>query len=192
MNDSQAAYVVRKGAPRRGLTEQHKIVILRAADDINQRGGRAMLVQVLKGTKEPRLRKLGLESCPVFGIYESLDTEQIQSLVNLTIESGYLQLDTSRQGERVSLTSAGKEIERSTLAAELLAEFDQLLEDDAPIDFSEFSDIDMEAQLRLLEMIAASGSQHYLGLLAAWEPYAPRKLRRRIESVQRGILGLEG
>jgi superfamily II DNA helicase RecQ len=176
-----------KGSKPHPVGASDLAVILRAADDLNQRGGRELLVQVLKGATDARLRRLGLEQCPVFGIYETQELAQIDEKINQVLEKGYLQLEMTRQGERIHLTPAGEEIEHDTLAVELLADFDELLDTGFEIDFSQFSDTKIETQRRLLDLVAARGDQRYLRLLAAWEPFAPRKLRRQIETVQQNL-----
>ncbi len=47
------------------LPKEDVFAILRAADELIGKGGRNMLVKILKGSKEKRLLELGLDACPM-------------------------------------------------------------------------------------------------------------------------------
>ena len=51
--------------------------ILRGADDLIARGGRALLAKVLKGSRAKDVLKIGLDKSPVYGFYRLLSEEDV-------------------------------------------------------------------------------------------------------------------
>lgn len=168
--------------PETGLRREQLVVILRAADDLNGRGGAALLAGLLKGTRDNHLRKLGLENSPVFGIFEQVELEQIHSRIEKVVRSGYLQAAPANP-DRLVLTDAGRSIERETLVLELLDEFKVMLVNGEPYEVSFLVEQDREVKVRLLDQIEAGGLQDFIPLLEAWEPFENRKTRNRISQV---------
>lgn len=168
------------GAP--GLRPEQLMVILRAADDLNGRGGVELLAALLKGSRDIHLRKLGLENSPVFGVFEQVELDQIHSRIIQAVQSGYL--GTSQVNpDRLVITDAGRTIERDTLVAELLDEFEVLLDDGEPFEVSYLLEQDRAVVARLLDQIESRGDESFIPLLEAWEPLENRKTRSRINQV---------
>lgn len=159
-------------------------VILRAADDLNGRGGIDLLVKILKGKQEPSIRKLGLENSPVFGIYEAIEQDQIMKRIEIAIQEGYLTVFHSSAGKSLLILSqSGKAIEKETMAIELLNEFDELLSQGEPYDLSELQTQDQAVKERLLNLIESSQNSKYIPLLVTWEALEHKKNRNRIDQV---------
>lgn len=49
------------------LPEDEIKMILRAADEVITKGGRGMLVKMLKGSKDKKVPEYGLDACPAYG-----------------------------------------------------------------------------------------------------------------------------
>lgn len=166
------------------LRKSNLMVILRAADDLNGRGGIDLLVKTLKGIQEPTIRKLGLENSPVFGIYDAVEQEQIKKRIDVAIQEGYLFMVHSPAGKaQLILSQSGKAIEQETLAIELLHEFDDLVALGNPYDLSDLQMQEKKVKDRLLNLIEASQNTKYIPLLETWETIEHKKNRARINQV---------
>ena len=55
--------------------------------------GVAMIVQMLRGSKEQRVLQLGLDQMSTYGIMSSVDRMQIRAYIDSLVEQGYLYLD---------------------------------------------------------------------------------------------------
>lgn len=170
-------------ASHRKLRRPDLIVILRGADDLNQRGGPELLAQVLKGETNSQIRKLGLESSPVFGALEVRELPQILERIQQAVQENYLALTGIGTKQRLSLTNSGWEIEYEIAAAEMLADFDAILDQTGTPDLTELFHTHPEVQLRALDLIESSGNRKYSSILAAWGAFSNPKLRIRIEQV---------
>ncbi len=51
------------------LTSEEIKAILRTADELIAAGGRSILAKILKGSKDKKILKHGLDQCPVYGFY---------------------------------------------------------------------------------------------------------------------------
>jgi len=54
------------------LPQAEIVAILRGADDLIMRGGRALLAKLLKGSRAKRVLELGLDKSPVYGYFMTL------------------------------------------------------------------------------------------------------------------------
>lgn len=177
------------GAGSSRLRQGDLIVILRAADDLNGRGGAEMLAEVLKGHKSPQLRKLGLVDSPVFGAFASTDLEHILERITRAMNEGYLQVHLTGGGERLLLTEAGQAVENRTLAVELLSDYEERLANGQPFDPSELRFEERGVVEQLLNHIQESRDSKYIPLLEAWEPFENKKTRARIAQVLAQLQG---
>lgn len=180
---NQGLNPARNSSSRHKLQQPDLIVILRGADDLNQRGGPDMLAQMLKGDTSPQIRHLGLENSPVFGALQHRKLDQILERIQQAIEENYLTLTGNNSKTRLALTDSGWEIEYEIVAAEILADFDTLLEQTGTPDISEIIHTSTRVQMQTLELIEASGDRKYSTILATWGAFANRKVRIRIEQV---------
>lgn len=171
------------GTGSSSLRQGDLIVILRAADDLNGRGGAEMLAEVLKGLRSPELRRMGLVDSPVFGAFQATDISHILERIQQAVSEGYLQIDPGAGTNRLKLTAAGQEIESQTLALEMLSDYEARLEAGLPFDPSELRFEDRAMLENLLDHIENSQDQKYVPLLEAWEPFENKKTRARIAQI---------
>lgn len=116
------------GKRTKSLPEEEIRVILRAADDIIDQGGRTMLSKILKGSREKKLLELGLDRNPSYGYYRSLSLEEVMDKVDAMIDLGYLRIVTPWKLPLVMFTPYGWAIERERRAEEFLREWDEWIE----------------------------------------------------------------
>lgn len=162
--------------------------ILRGADDIVGRGGRNLLKLILRGSKAKRVRELGLDSSPVHGFFSQLSDGEVTQRVDWTILNGYLSVFYDGRLPLLEYTQKGWEIERESYADELLAGFDELLNQGPPYDMEYLKDRDRQMILLLLDKVEATDNADYVPLLEAWREIDHKKVRQRISNVIRQLL----
>ena len=162
--------------------------ILRGADELIGRGGRSLLVKILRGSRAQDVLRLHLDQCPVHGYFHHLSADEILARIDRAILDGYLKIMYDYRLPVLVFTDAGWEIEKETFANELLAGFDKLLTtSQPPYDMSYLKDRNRSLIWCLLDKIEASGNSKYLPLLEAWEQLDYKKVKLRIEEVMRKI-----
>jgi len=170
------------------LSPEELKAILRGADELIASGGRSLLVKILKGSHAQDVLRLHLDQCPVHGYWHHLSTDEILARIDRAILDGYLKVVYDYRLPVLVFTDAGWEIEKETLANELLAGFDKLLTiSQPPYDMSYLKDRNRSLIWCLLDKIEASGNPKYLPLLEAWEQIDYKKVKLRIEQVMRDI-----
>jgi RQC domain len=170
------------------LSPEELKAILRGADELIASGGRSLLVKILKGSHSQDVLRLHLDDCPVHGYFHHLSTDEILARIDRAILDGYLKVVYDSRLPVLVFTDAGWEIEKETLANELLAGFDELLTiSQPPYDMSYLKDRNRSLIWCLLDKIEASGNPKYLPLLEAWQRIEYKKVKLRIEQVMRDI-----
>jgi len=168
----------------RALSPEEVQVILRAADDLIMRGGRTLLVKILRGSRAKEVLSRSLEQSPAYGFYKERTDDEVLARVDWLIRKGYLAIEYDGRLPLLIYTPAGWAIERETLSDELLRNLDQTLAGgQQPIDMSHLKDRNREMIWRLLDKIEASGDPRYIPALEAWEVIDYKKVRARIRSV---------
>ncbi len=158
--------------------------ILRAADDLIMSGGRSMLVKILKGSRDKKLLNLHLDESPVYGYYNHLTMDEISARVDWVILNGYMYIDYDYRLPLLCYTAKGWEIERETVARELLHGFDEMLAADQRVfDMTYLKDRSRDMIMLLLEMVEKTEDPKYIPLLAAWALVDYKKVRKRIRQV---------
>jgi hypothetical protein len=162
--------------------------ILRGADELIGSGGRSLLVKILKGSHAQEVLRFHLDQCPVHGYFHHLPADEILARIDRAILDGYLKVEYDYRLPVLVFTDAGWEIEKETLANELLAGFDERLRtSQPPYDMSDLKDRNRSLIWCLLDKIEASENPKYLPLLAAWQQIDYKKVKQRIEEVMRKI-----
>jgi hypothetical protein len=166
------------------LEEADILAILRGADDLIMRGGRSLLVKILKGSRSKDVLGRLLDRSPAFGHFQHLPTAEIWACVDWVILHGYLTLEYDHRLPLLAYTEKGWAIERENYADELFLEMNKALTRgyEAP-DMSHLKDKNREVIWLLLDKLAASGDRRYLPLLLAWEQIDYKKVRQRIRQV---------
>jgi hypothetical protein len=166
------------------LPEPEIRAILRGADDLIMRGGRSLLVKVLKGSRAKDVISRSLDRSPAFGAFQHLTPEEVLARIDWVILKGYLTLEYDRRLPLLIYTPKGWAIERETFANELLYYLHQALTaDPRGIDLSYLKDKNREVIWLLLDKVAATGDQRYIPLLSAWAEIDYKKVRQRIRQV---------
>jgi len=172
----------------RTLPSEEIRVILRGADDLIMRGGRSLLVKILKGSRAKDVLSRSLDQSPAYGFYKHLTDDEIRARVDWLIRAGYLAIEYDGRLPLLIYTQQGWEIERETLSDELLRHLDEAVAGGhKPIDMSHLKDRNREMIWRLLDKIEASGDPRYIPALDAWELIDYRKVRERIRRVIRAL-----
>ena len=168
----------------KSLPPEEIAAILRGADDLIYQGGRALLVKILRGSRQKRVLELGLDECPVYGYFRHLTMEEIQARVDWVILEGYLRIEYDYRLPLLVYTDQGWEIERETYARELLQGFDDLLAaGDGPFDMGYLKDRNRGMILLLLDLVEGTGDPKYIPLLKDWQRIDYKKVRARIRRV---------
>jgi hypothetical protein len=167
----------------RSLSSAELAAILRGADDLIMRGGRSLLVKVLRGSRARDVLDQALDQSPVYGYYRHLPDEDVLARIDWTILNGYLAIEYDYRLPLLVFTQRGWDIEKETYAEELLRGLDEMLARGQPIEMGHLKDRNREMIRRLLEKIQASGDRKYLPALAAWEQIDYKKVRQRIRQV---------
>jgi len=161
--------------------------VLRGADDLIARGGRTLLKRILRGSKNKDVLARGLDNSPVYGHFKNLSDEEALARIDWTILNGFLRIEHLSRLPVLVYTQIGWEIERENFADELLAGFDNLVQNGPPYDMEYLKDKDRQMILRLLEKIETTLDTQYVPLLAAWKKIDYKKVQIRIREVIRRL-----
>ncbi len=165
----------------RSLPFEEIRVILRAADDLIMKGGRTLLVKVLKGSRAKDVIAKALDRNPSFGFYREGSPENVLARIDWLIDNYYLAIEYDYRLPLLVFTDKGWVIEKETLAEELFQTLRKLAAT-APEKFdpSFLKDRNRDMIMRLLEKIEASGDVSLAPLLVAWALIDYRKVANRI------------
>jgi superfamily II DNA helicase RecQ len=168
----------------RSLPEAEIRAILRGADDLIMRGGRSLLVKILKGSRSEDVLSQSLDRSPAYGHLQHLPAAEVLACIDWVILNGYLTIQYDHRLPLLVYTERGWAIERETYAEELLRRLNEALTaGHEPADMSHLKDKNREVIWRLLDKLEASGDRRYISLLSAWEQIDYKKVRQRIRQV---------
>jgi hypothetical protein len=162
-------------------TRQEREWILRGASEIAAKGGRSQLALLLKGSKDKKLLKHGLNRSEAYGKLSILTIEEIENRIDYLIRQDQLRVGffgdlpliimTDGAWEEVRPWSNSQEWRRAAAASD-----------------PELSDILLEwrnhprsEQLHLLDAAASLDPGSALRILRAWHSVAGKEMRARIE-----------
>ncbi|MCD6355484.1 MAG: hypothetical protein J7L95_08040 [Prolixibacteraceae bacterium] len=155
--------------------------ILRAADELIAAGGRSLLSKILKGSKDKKVMKHNLDSCPVYGFYKSLPLPEITKRVDWMIDNGYLGIDYAGKLPVIVFSKTGWEIERETYAEELFQKMQHLLDTGDYSFVSELKDRNRGMILLLIEKIQNTDNPKFIPLLKAWQAVDYKKVQAALQ-----------
>jgi hypothetical protein len=168
----------------RSLPEAEIRAILRGADDLIMRGGRSLLVKILKGSRSRDVLNQSLDRSPVYGCFHDLPTAEVLARVDWVILNGYLTIQYDYRLPLLVYTERGWAIERETYADELLRGLNNAVTaGQGPPDMSYLKDKNRQVIWLLLDKLEASVDRRYIPLLSAWEQIDYKKVRQRIRRV---------
>ena len=158
--------------------------ILRGADNLIARGGRALLAKVLKGSRAKDVLKIGLDKSPVYGFYRSLSEEDVLARIDWIILHRYLAIEYIGRLPLLIYTSTGWDIEKETYTDELLHEFDEMIAAGVrPFNMDYLKDRARDMIWLLLDKVESTHDAKYIPLLEAWAEVDYRKVKERIRHV---------
>lgn len=169
---------------RRSLPDAEIRAILRGADDLIMRGGRSLLVKVLKGSRSQDVLNQSLDRSPAYGYLRHLPPAEVLAHIDWVILNGYLTIEYDYRLPLLVYTERGWAIERETCAEEHFRWLTEALTaGQEPPDMSHLKDRNREVIWRLLDKVEASRDRRYIPLLSAWEQIDYKKVRQRIRQV---------
>lgn len=158
--------------------------ILRGVDAWHGEGGREQLARLLKGSRDRRLLDRGAASCPVYGYFRDLSLRAIVARIDWVIDRGYLTTEHRGRTPVLVYTMRGWEIERETMAAEIVRGFDELIDSGLTLfNMNYLCERSPELLDRVLDKVLDKGGTRYLPLLEAWLRVAHDSIRRRLGGV---------
>jgi hypothetical protein len=173
----------------RGLAPEEIRAILRGADEMIMRGGRTLLMKLLKGSRSKDVLGKSLDQCPVHGYYKHMSNDEVMDRIDWVILNGYLAIEYDYRLPLLVYTERGWAIERETYADELFRKLDEAVNGNSFFDVSRMKDKPREMIWRVLSKIEESGDAKYIPLLEAWEQIDYKKVRQRIHGVTERLRG---
>ncbi|MFL5242575.1 MAG: RQC-minor-1 family DNA-binding protein [Gemmataceae bacterium] len=166
------------------LSAEEIRIILRGADELIMRGGRSLLVKILRGSQSKDVLDQSLDQSPVYGAYRDLSKEEVLARVDWVITNGYLAIEYDHRLPLLVYTQRGWAIEKESYACELLRSLEEAVDTSCqPIDLAYLNDKNREIIWLLLEKIEATGDSKYIRLLREWENIAYKKGKQRIRAL---------
>lgn len=167
------------------LAESELIMVLRAADDIIARGGRAMLAKILKGSKDKTILQYELQNSPAYGFYHDKTIKEITQIVDYCINMDFFEIEYVGKLPKIIYTAKGWEIEKKTYAKEYYNKLKQMVVDKT-INLAEIQHLlklNREVILLLLDMIENNRDTDLIDILLIWKRYEVKKVQKRINSI---------
>ncbi len=158
--------------------------ILRGADELISRGGRALLVKILRGSRDKKVLEFELDKSPVYGSFRDFSAEAVLAKIDWLITHDYLRYEYDGRLPLLVYTEKGWSIERVTYARELFENLRRVAETGVSnYDMSYLKDRNRRMIFLLLDMVQRSGDARFIPLLESWEKLDYKKVRERIHSV---------
>lgn len=155
-------------------------MILRAADGLIMKGGRNMLVKILKGSREKKLLEYGMDQNPAYGFYKDLSAEHVEERVDWMILSGYLEIVYDYRLPLLAYTDRGWEIEKYTYARECYEMYKKDRSKNKNTSVARLNSINPNVTVEVLRSIADEGKEEDLPVLEAWLKEAQGKVRKKV------------
>ena len=165
------------------LSSEEIKAILRASDELIAEGGRSLLAKILKGSKDKRVLKHGLENCPVYGFYRYLTLDEITKRVDWMINNKYLEIEYAGQMPVIVFSEMGWEIERETYAEELLQKLQYSLNSGNYSFVFDLKERDRGMILLLIKKIENTHNSRFIPLLKDWQDIDYKKVQAALQRV---------
>ena len=162
--------------------------ILRAADELIGKGGRNLLVKILKGSKDKKVLELGLDHCPAYGYYHGLAMSEIGNRVDWMIEQDYIHIEYDYRLPVLVFSPRGWEIEKRSYSEEVYNDFCKaVIEQDESIIKRLREQTNRQVVLIVLELLKQRGEIHQIPMLEKWQSSEVKKIRAEIGRVVSAI-----
>lgn len=171
----------------KNIPDRELHAILRGADDIIGRGGRSLLVKILRGSTSKPVLERGLDNSPVHGSFREHSNDDTLARVDWAILNGYLRLEYSDRLPLIVFSDKGWEIAREIRASELLKGIEAAISSGPPHEMEYLRDRDRGMILLLLDKIEATGDSRFIPPLRAWKKIDYKKVQARINQVIRKL-----
>lgn len=165
------------------LSSEEIKTVLRGADELIMRGGRALLSKILAGSKDKKLLELGLDGSPVYGAFKGSTQKDILAKIDWMIINHYLAIEYDYRTPLLVFTKKGWEIEKETFANELLEQFIEAAKNSYFEFVEELKDRNRELIFLLLDKIAESKNKELILILKAWKEIEYKKVKTKIQEV---------
>ncbi len=169
------------------LPERELLAVLRGADDLIAKGGRTLLMRILRGSANKDVLDRGLDQSPAYGYFRDLSNEDTLARIDWAILNGFLRIEHINQLPLLVYTQKGWEIEREIYANELLDGIEAALRDGPPYQMAHLKDRDREMILLLLDKVAATRDRQFIPALKAWKKVEYKKVQQRIGQIIRQL-----
>lgn len=168
------------------LSDEELAIILRAADEVVNRGCRTILAKLLKGSREQSVFEHHLDQTTSYGKLSHLTIKQIGNRIDLAIQLGYLYVYYDKDFPYLAYTDRGWELERGIRARELADLFFTDCDVRATM-AARMESIANEVAFETIALIGQEGEPSHIPALEAWRSVATRKIRPKLGNAIRCI-----
>ncbi len=166
------------------LTESERDAILLAADELIAKGGKELLVQVLKGMRSELVVAAGAEGMRHFGSLGALTLSQIEARLDRMLEEDLLRIEHYWELPLVVHSPAGWERTTHLWADQLYdAIRDRASVGDVAGIFAEVGRVHREVKMLVLDLVETRGDSGFVSVLESWREREGKRMKRRISEV---------
>ncbi|WP_350455480.1 RQC-minor-1 family DNA-binding protein [Slackia heliotrinireducens] len=169
------------------ITPEELAIILHGAGTVVHRGGRSLLVKLLKGSRDKKLLELGLDADESYGALSHLTLDAISRKVDWTIEEGFLSYYYDWRNPLLMYTELGWELERPQAAFSKFKKFCNDIETGEFRMAERMANMENELQFDVIDLIAQRCDERCFDHLEAWSKLATKRIRKKIAWAQRTI-----
>ena len=166
------------------LSEAQRDVILLAADEMIAKGGKELLVQVLKGMRSDLVLGAEAEKLRHFGALSSLTLAGIESRIDRILEEDLLRVEHYANRALLVHSPLGWERVKPLWAAILYDSFARrAARDELQGIYAEIGRVHREVKQLVLERIEREGASALAPVLEGWRERETKGMKRRISEV---------
>ena len=169
------------------LQQEDIRMILRGADELISTGGRSMLAEILKGSKDKTIFKYKLNECPAYGYYQDMKLDDISKCIDWMIKEDYLRIEYDYRLPLLVFSEKGWQIEKETFAQELYQRMCLDVEEKKARVIFEMKEVNRQVVMCVLDKIEKEGTEEFLPYLEAWKMLEVKKVAARIAEVEKKI-----
>lgn len=169
------------------LPQEDIRMILRGADELISTGGRSMLAEILKGSKDKTIFKYKLNECPAYGYYQDMKLDDISKCIDWMIKEDYLRIEYDYRLPLLVFSEKGWQIEKETFAQELYQRMCLDVEEKKARVIFEMKEVNRQVVMCVLDKIEKEGTEEFLPYLEAWKMLEVKKVAARIAEVEKKI-----